>query len=64
MASATPRIRSTSIEAREFPELAGHYEVYSVPKIVVNEIHSFTGGLPEKQFVQSVLAALNGASEE
>ncbi len=56
-------MRSTSIEAREFPELAGKYEVYSVPKIVVNETHSFTGGLPEKQFVEGILAALDGNPE-
>jgi predicted DsbA family dithiol-disulfide isomerase len=60
MASVTHRIRSTSIEAQEFPELAGRYEVRSVPKIVVNDSHAFTGGLPEKQFVEAVLVAVNG----
>ena len=63
MATVSPHVRSTSIEAREFPELAGKYEVYSVPKIVVNETHSFTGGLPEKQFVEGILAALDGNPE-
>ncbi len=55
MAIASHRIRSTSIEAQEFPELSGQYEVYAVPKIVVNDTHSFTGGLPEPQFVEAVL---------
>jgi len=61
MAMANSRIRATSIEAQEFPELSGQYEVYSVPKIVVNDTHSFTGGLPEPQFVEAVLEASSGA---
>jgi len=60
MAMVSPRIRSTSIEAQEFPELSGQYEVYAVPKIVVNDAHSFTGGLPELQFVEAVLEASAG----
>lgn len=57
MAMLSPHIKSTAIEAREFPELSGHYEVYSVPKIIVNDTESFVGGLPESEFVQAVLSA-------
>lgn len=60
MALASDRIRSTSIEAREFPELSGHYEVSSVPKIVVNETLDFVGGYPEPQFVDLVLSSVIG----
>lgn len=60
MSLVSPHIRSTSIESREFPELAGHYEVYSVPKIVVNDSFGFTGGLPEPQFVDAVLSSMEG----
>lgn len=55
MAMTNPLIRSTAVESQEFSELAGRYEVYSVPKIVVNETHHFVGGLPEPQFVEAVL---------
>lgn len=56
MAMASPKVRSTSIECREFTELAGQYEVYSVPKMVVNDEYHFVGGLPESEFVDAVLA--------
>lgn len=46
------------IESNEFPELAGKYDVYSVPKIVVNETFEFTGGYPEPQFVEMVLSGV------
>ena len=60
MALASERVRSTSVEAQEFPELSGHYEVSSVPKIVVNDSLTFTGGYPEPQFVDLVLSAVKG----
>jgi hypothetical protein len=63
MALVSPRVRSTSIESREFPELAGHYEVYAVPKIVVNDTFEFTGGLPEPQFVDAILSGLGGGPD-
>ena len=58
MAFASEKVRSTAIEAQEFPDLSGRYEVSSVPKIVVNEVYDFVGGLPEPQFVDSVLSAI------
>lgn len=61
MALAAARVRSTSIESREFPELAGRYDVYAVPKIVVNDLYAFTGGLAESQFVEVVLGAIKGS---
>lgn len=60
MALASEHIRSTAVEAREFPELSGHYEVSSVPKIVVNETFEFVGGYPEPQFVELVLSSVEG----
>jgi predicted DsbA family dithiol-disulfide isomerase len=61
MALMSDRVRSTSIEANEFPELSGKYDVHAVPKIVVNDKFDFTGGLPEQQFVDAVLRAISGA---
>ena len=58
MAFASDKVRSTAIEAQEFPDLSGQYEVSSVPKIIVNEVYDFVGGLPEPQFVDSVLSAI------
>lgn len=59
MALASPRVRSTSVEAQEFPELARHYEVSAVPKIVLNERVEFMGAVPEPMFLEAVLAAVS-----
>jgi predicted DsbA family dithiol-disulfide isomerase len=60
MALASPHVRSASIEAQEFYELAVAYNVRSVPKIVVNDRLEFTGALPEPAFVDAVLSAVTG----
>lgn len=54
----SPHVTSTSVECREFPALAADHDVYSVPKIVINDEASFVGGLPEGDFIGSVLEAL------
>jgi predicted DsbA family dithiol-disulfide isomerase len=62
MAVASPRVRGECIEATEFPELAQRYRVMAVPKIVINDRVEFEGALPEAQFLQAVLRAVNGAT--
>ena len=58
MALASPLVRSTSIEAQEFPDLARQYQVSAVPKIVLNERVEFMGAVPEAVFLEAVLAAV------
>lgn len=48
------------VEVSEFPELAQVYQIYGVPKTVVNDRVSFEGALPEELFVGEVLRALDG----
>lgn len=55
LAIASPRISAVAIEAIEFPERADLYGVRGVPQIVVNDIASFTGSLPEDAFVARVV---------
>jgi predicted DsbA family dithiol-disulfide isomerase len=55
---ANEHITADVIEATEFPELADRYQVMAVPKIVVNDRVEFVGALPERQFVQQVLRAI------
>lgn len=62
MSVASERIRSTAIEATEFPDLARAYRVMGVPKIVINERVSFEGAVPEPDFLQAVLRAASPAS--
>ena len=59
MALASPLVRSTSVAAQEFPDLARRYEVSAVPKIVLNERVEFMGAVPEPMFLEAVLAAVS-----
>ena len=56
MAFASPRVRASGIEATEFPALADRMEVYAVPRIVVDGIPRWDGSVPERIFVDRVLA--------
>ena len=46
------------VEATEFPQLAQRYQVMGVPKIVINDINSIDGAVPEEHFVDHVLLSL------
>jgi predicted DsbA family dithiol-disulfide isomerase len=63
MALASPRVRSTSVEAQEFPDLARRYQVSAVPKIVLNDRVEFMGAVPEPTFLEAVLAAVSEEAE-
>jgi hypothetical protein len=56
LALASPRIRSAAIEATEFPQLADEMEVWAVPRIVVNGVPQWDGSVPERIFLDRVLA--------
>lgn len=57
MALESPRIRADMVEASEFPHLTQKYEVFGVPKTVMNETVSLEGGVPEEVFLEHVLQA-------
>lgn len=48
-------IRADVINAQEFPQLAQRYNVFAVPKIVINESIQFEGALPEDKFIAKIL---------
>jgi predicted DsbA family dithiol-disulfide isomerase len=52
-------VRADIVEAGEFPELAERYNVYAVPKVVINDTVEFVGAQPEPQFLRYVLQASN-----
>jgi thioredoxin family protein len=59
-------VTADCVEATEFPDLAGRYRVYAVPKTVINEGPSVEGALPEQFFLDGILKAVepqDGASE-
>ena len=50
-------IRADGVLAGEFPHLIRRYNIYAVPKVIINERVEFEGALPEESFVQQVLMA-------
>ncbi len=48
-------IRADMIESTEFPHLVNKYDVFSVPKMIINEDIRFEGSLPEPLFVEKVM---------
>jgi hypothetical protein len=55
-ALASPRVRAAAIEATEFPQLADEMDVWAVPHIVVNGAPQWDGSVPERVFLDRVLA--------
>jgi hypothetical protein len=50
------RIRAAAIESTEFPTLADAMDVWAVPRIVVNGVPQWDGAVPERVFLDRVLA--------
>ncbi len=59
MAMSSPNVTAEIIEANEFQDLTEQYNVSGVPKIIVNDRVEFEGAVPEKVFLDKVLAATN-----
>jgi Thioredoxin domain len=55
-AFASPRIRASAIEATEFPKLADSMDVWAVPRIVVDGVPQWDGAVPERVFLDRILA--------
>ena len=58
MALENDTITADMINAQEFPLLAQKYNVFAVPKVVINEALQFEGSLPEDIFLSNVEKSL------
>jgi len=63
MAIESPFIRADMVEASEFPHLVNKYQIFGVPKTVINETVSLEGAVPENVFLENVLRAINPQKE-
>lgn len=52
-------IEADMVESSEFPQLVQRYNVYGVPKTVINDSRSFEGALPAEEVLMEVLKAVN-----
>ena len=57
LAVANPNITASVIEANEYPDLAQRYEVYGVPRTVINETDAIEGAVPPDNLLEKVIAA-------
>lgn len=47
------------VEATEFPHLANKYEVYGVPRTVINEVIHIEGAVPEDELVDALMTVMD-----
>lgn len=59
MAMESSLVTADVVEVSEFPEIAQQYQVYAVPKTVVNNRVAFEGNVPESTFVQAIESVTN-----
>lgn len=64
MAMASDLVTAEAIEATEFPHLANRYNVYGVPKVVINDRVEFEGALPEEAFLDFVIHAARSSGPD
>lgn len=57
MAVESDKVTADVIEVQEFPTVAQKYQVFGVPKTIINERVTFEGALPEPRFLDKVLDA-------
>jgi len=53
----SPRVKAEMVEATEFPHLTQKFNVFGVPKTVINESVIIDGAVPEAVFLENVLKA-------
>ncbi len=54
-AMESPLITAETVNAQEFPHLSQRYNVFAVPKTVINETIQYEGVLPEAIFLEKIL---------
>ncbi len=57
-------IQADCVEATEFPELSERYQVYAVPRTVINDSSYIEGSLPEETFLDHILETLTPPADD
>ncbi len=64
LAFASPHITGDMVEVSEFPHLAAKYQVYGVPRTVINEVIQIEGAAPEQMLVPELMKVEDEAAME
>ena len=59
LAMASEWITADMVESTEFPHLANRYQVYGVPRIVINEVIHIEGAVPESYFITELMKVMD-----
>jgi glutaredoxin-like protein len=59
LALASDKITADMIESTEFPQLANRYQVYGVPRTVINDVVHIEGAIPEAALVSELMKVLD-----
>jgi glutaredoxin-like protein len=60
----SPRIKADMVESTEFPHVAHKYNVFGVPKTVINESIFIDGNIPEETLLEHVLKAQSSEGQK
>ncbi|MFO7632748.1 MAG: thioredoxin family protein [Caldilinea sp.] len=55
LAMASEHVTASMVEATEFPHLANRYQVYGVPRTVVNDVIHVEGAVPESMLMTKLM---------
>jgi hypothetical protein len=56
---ASDLVTADMVEASEFPHLANRYQVYGVPRTVINDVIHIEGAMPEPAVIRQLLTVLD-----
>jgi predicted DsbA family dithiol-disulfide isomerase len=59
LAIASKWITADMVEASEFPHLANKYQVYGVPRTVINEVIHIEGAAPEQMLMPDLMTVMD-----
>ncbi len=64
LAFASDHITADMVEVSEFPHLAARYQVYGVPRTVINEVIQIEGAVPESALIPELMKVEDEAAME
>ena len=59
LALASEWIQADMVEANDFPHLANKYQVYGVPRTVINEVIHMEGAYPEEMLLPELMQVID-----
>ena len=62
LAMLNPNVKTSIIEAGEYPDLAQRYSVRGVPRTVINETTAIEGAVPPQALLETLVNASGGST--